>query len=50
MWFFKLLLLLTLIASWLPKEGHSIVINAHFTYDYESEEAEEEEESEEMAA
>ena len=50
MWFFKLLLLLTLIASWLPLEGHSIVNSSDLTYDHESEEAEEEEESEEMAA
>ncbi|MFP5384906.1 MAG: hypothetical protein ACLGHN_02420 [Bacteriovoracia bacterium] len=50
MWIFKLLLLLTLIASWIPREGHTIVVDTKVMYDYESEEAEEEEENEEMAA
>lgn len=56
MWFYKLLLLLALIATWIPRESkafssasfeqgsHSILI------DYEEPEEQEEDESEELAA
>lgn len=51
MWFFKLLLLLTLVASWIPKDGKTQVHHGSFiSTDYESEETEEEEENEELAA
>lgn len=51
MWFFKLLLLLTLIASWIPEDGKTQVHQRSFiSIDYENEESEEEEENEELAA
>lgn len=51
MWFFKLLLLLTLIASWIPKDGKTQTYSSYFlSLDYEGEEQEEEEENEELAA
>jgi len=51
MWFFKLLLLLTLVASWIPKEGKTEVQDDNFiTIEHESEDQEEEEENEELAA
>lgn len=52
MWFFKLLLLLTLVASWIPKEGKTEVLEDDFiiTIEHESDDQEEEEENEELAA
>lgn len=54
MWFFKLLLLLTLIASWLPLDSRSeeiVHINEPEKIEAEkSQDAEEQEENEEMAA
>lgn len=51
MWFFKLILLLCLIASWIPKDGKTQDYTIDFvSLDYESEEQEEEEENEELAA
>lgn len=51
MWFFKLILLLTLIASWMPKDGKTQTYSSDLIHlDYEGEEQEEEEENEELAA
>lgn len=51
MWLFKLLLLLFLIASWLPREGKSHdLFSSVLIMNLENEEPEEEEENEEMAA
>lgn len=50
MWLFKLLLLLALIASWLPLESQSQELYSANEYHTQTEEAEEEEESEELAA
>lgn len=50
MWLFKLLLLLSLIASWLPLESKSQELNLGNEYYSQTEEAEEEEENEELAA
>jgi hypothetical protein len=51
MWFFKLILLLTLIASWIPKDGKAQVYSSHsISVDMESEEQEEDEGGEEAAA
>lgn len=51
MWLFKLFLLLSLIASWLPIEGESKdIYSQNFGQEYQSEEAEEEAENEELAA
>lgn len=54
MWFFKLLLLLTLIASWLPLDSKSedVVFNSDQIQKEaeKSQDAEEQEENEEMAA
>lgn len=51
MWFYKLLLLLALIASWLPVESKSEVqFLADQTAENSQEGAEEQEENEEMAA
>jgi hypothetical protein len=51
MWFFKLILLLGLLASWIPKDGktqdHS---SSGVSLSYESEEQEDEEENEEIPA
>ena len=51
MWFFKLILLLTLIASWIPKDGKTQTYSSHFiSIDMEGEEEQEEDENEELAA
>lgn len=51
MWFFKLILLLCLIASWIPKDGKTQTFSSDFiSFDFEGEEQEEEEENEELAA
>lgn len=54
MWFFKLLFLLCLLASWIPRESESAspesMYQDHVSLDYEAEEPEEEEENEELAA
>lgn len=53
MWFFKLLFLLALIASWIPYESQAADTDHADTFisiDFEGEEEQEEEESEELAA
>lgn len=49
MWLYKLLLLLALIASWLPVESKS-EFNADQTTESSQEDAEEQEDNEELAA
>lgn len=57
MWFYRLLLLLALIATWIPKESRSFSFNSYeqgithpILIDFEEPEEQEEEESEELAA